>query len=1204
MKMKKRLRLSTITVFFAMLLGFAVMFIGTEQACAMEGDGSEENPYEISNYIELKDFANLVNEGYTDACAILKKDIVCTDKTWVPIASDAESYTGTFDGNNKKITKLSNEESVEIDSAMFQGLFGKVGYGATVKDVGLVDADIHGNGNIGGVAGWNEGIITNCYIEGNVSGKRDAVGGVAGHNGGTITNCCSAGNVSGNGRVGGVAGENRGGAITNCCNTGDVSESNNTAGGVSGLNNGTITSCYNTGNVNGSSLNVGGVAGWNNRTITNCYNTGDVSGNVRVGGVAGFIQGTMTNCYNTGRVSGNEGVGGVAGWDFSGGITNCYYDSTTSGVNSAIGDTDDTENVKGLETDKMTGKNALDNMVFEYNGSETNPWMVKENDDYAKYYPHLKGFNLDEDGSQMTAANISTYEWPARIDLIVATPTFSPEDRIFYPKQSIRISCATKGATIYYTTDGTDPTTSDNEYTEPIVITDTTTIKAIAVKEGAKDSDIAVATYTKTQRDGSAKNPYKITNYAELKEFANLVNDGYTDACAILTDDIVCADKTWVPIATEAEPYTGTFDGNNKKIENLSNTERAGAASANSQGLFGETGSKATVKNVGLAAIYIHGNSNIGGVAGYNKGTITNCYSTGNVSGSGSNVGGVAGQSRGTITNCYNTGDVSGNNGVGGVAGFNERGTITNCYNTGKVSKNNEVSGVVGNNDFGENNEVGGVAGNNKRGTIINCYYDSDTSGVKDAVGNSTYDSTSENVKGLKTKDMTGTDCTAYDSWDDFYAIWKLTDDYPILDPHDHKLIYAKEQSCVEPAHAEGYTCKVCDKHYSDTDGKTLISDKDWKISPTGHDWNETTCTEPKTCRKCDAVGDPPGHRYGAWTKLDASRHQRVCERDKTHVEKADHTWDAGKVTKPATTTATGIKIFTCSDCKATRTETIAKLPEYVDPDDPENPKKQDDPEDPKKPEDPKDPKKPEDPKDPEKQYGTDGTPVGPGASIEAAEKAITNTTSDKDIKGTTFAPLKFMSSSQGKTNIKLSWTKDKKAAKYVVYGNLCNKGSKKYKPVKIAAVNGRAISIKKIGSAKLRKGTYYKFIIVAIDKNNKVVSTSKTIHVTTKGGKTGNYKSVTIKAKVNAKGKAIKKAKPISKTVLKKGKSLKLTVKMNPAGKKVKVKKHAGLRYETTNAKIATVSGNKIKAKGKGKCIIYAYAQNGVYKKLKVTVK
>lgn len=68
------------------------------------------------------------------------------------------------------------------------------------------------------------------------------------------------------------------------------------------------------------------------------------------------------------------------------------------------------------------------------------------------------------------------------------------------------------------------------------------------------------------------------------------------------------------------------------------------------------------------------------------------------------------------------------------------------------------------------------------------------------------------------------------------------------------------------------------------------------------------------------------GHSYGTWTKLDANQHQRVCSHDKTHVERANHTWDAGKVTKAATVSATGIKTYTCSICKGTKTEVIPKL--------------------------------------------------------------------------------------------------------------------------------------------------------------------------------------------------------------------------------------------------------------------------------------
>ena len=56
---------------------------------------------------------------------------------------------------------------------------------------------------------------------------------------------------------------------------------------------------------------------------------------------------------------------------------------------------------------------------------------------------------------------------------------------------------------------------------------------------------------------------------------------------------------------------------------------------------------------------------------------------------------------------------------------------------------------------------------------------------------------------------------------------------------------------------------------------------------------------------------------------------------------------------------------------------------------------------------------------------------------------------------------------------------------------------------------------------------------------------------------------------------------------------------------KKTAVKKHAPLRYESSNPKIAKVTAKgKIKALKKGKCYIYAYAQNGTFAKVKVTVK
>ena len=78
----------------------------------------------------------------------------------------------------------------------------------------------------------------------------------------------------------------------------------------------------------------------------------------------------------------------------------------------------------------------------------------------------------------------------------VATPTFSPAEGTFIEAQNVTISCATSGATIHYTTDGTNPTTSSATFSSAIAVSETTTIKAIAVKSGMNNSSVATATYT------------------------------------------------------------------------------------------------------------------------------------------------------------------------------------------------------------------------------------------------------------------------------------------------------------------------------------------------------------------------------------------------------------------------------------------------------------------------------------------------------------------------------------------------------------------------------------------------------------------------------------------------------------------------------------------------------------------------------------
>ncbi len=95
----------------------------------------------------------------------------------------------------------------------------------------------------------------------------------------------------------------------------------------------------------------------------------------------------------------------------------------------------------------------------------------------------------------MTASAIASATYTISLS-VVATPTFSPAGGTYTGTQSVSISCGTSGATIRYTLNGNNPTSSSMAYTGPITVSSTTTIKAKAFKTGMTDSSTASATYT------------------------------------------------------------------------------------------------------------------------------------------------------------------------------------------------------------------------------------------------------------------------------------------------------------------------------------------------------------------------------------------------------------------------------------------------------------------------------------------------------------------------------------------------------------------------------------------------------------------------------------------------------------------------------------------------------------------------------------
>ena len=107
----------------------------------------------------------------------------------------------------------------------------------------------------------------------------------------------------------------------------------------------------------------------------------------------------------------------------------------------------------------------------------------------------------ETDTQKASAVTSSTQTAPK---LTVAAPVFKPDGATsFRGTQTVEISCATPGASIYYTTDGTTPTSTGTIYSGAISLTSTTTIKAIAVKADMNDSAVAAATFTRRSSSGS-----------------------------------------------------------------------------------------------------------------------------------------------------------------------------------------------------------------------------------------------------------------------------------------------------------------------------------------------------------------------------------------------------------------------------------------------------------------------------------------------------------------------------------------------------------------------------------------------------------------------------------------------------------------------------------------------------------------------------
>jgi len=348
-------------------------------------DGSGSDPY--ADYIKIYDWTELDNirnnlvakyvlmndldsatAGYEELASLTADE----GKGWQPIGSAAEPFTGHFDGQEYEIRDLFINRPEEDNV----GFFGSVDEGGFIKNISVVNTSVLGYDDVGGVVGWNDGTVSNCYATGNISGHYNVGGLVGSNHDGSVTDSHSNGSMRGKSTVGGLVGFNHD-IVSNSHSAASVLGT--MVGGLVGVNwdNGTVSNCYSTGNgtgdesVYGYGECVGGLVATNRGDISSSYSTSTVTGDRYIGGLvavnagglnnscsianvtgtycvgglvgansgSGVNNGVVSNSYSTGSVTGMSYVGGLVGSNDEGTVFNSFWDIETSGQASSDGGT-------------------------------------------------------------------------------------------------------------------------------------------------------------------------------------------------------------------------------------------------------------------------------------------------------------------------------------------------------------------------------------------------------------------------------------------------------------------------------------------------------------------------------------------------------------------------------------------------------------------------------------------------------------------------------------------------------------------------------------------------------------------------------------------------------------------------------------------------------------------------------------------------
>ena len=501
-------------------------------------------------------------------------------------------------------------------------------------------------------------------------------------------------------------------------------------GALVGYNEGSVSNSYATGTVGGY-LDVGGLVGFNaaSGSVSNSYATGILAGTEygqarNGGGLIGSNAGNVSNSYAS--VAGGSNMGGLIGFSNRGSVTHSYWDMDTSGTATSAGGA-------GLTTAQMKQQASFVGWDF------ANTWKIAEGVFYPSFAITDVWTGLGDNQTWSLASNWSLNKVPTAaqqvsIPVVAGTSSvdlsgdYSAKDLVsFEPLTLSSGSLLLSGASSFnanvnlanstnLTSNGGLTLGAGTALTSYGALNIGTLSNGLLPKLGAG----ATITLANSASLSMAGNPYILVR--DVNGLQN-INSNLSAYYALAGNVDASSAGSFTPIGSgQGDPnFYGMFNGLGHVINSLS----ISAGGAGNVGLFGQTGQSGVLTSVGLTNVNISGGNNVGGLVGYNSGTISNSYVTGSVGGN-NYVGGLVGHNSGTISNGYVTGSVGGNSYVGGLVGHNS-GTISNSYVTGSVSGNNYVGGLVGYNDgsnggtatISNSHVTGSVSGNDFVGGLV-----------------------------------------------------------------------------------------------------------------------------------------------------------------------------------------------------------------------------------------------------------------------------------------------------------------------------------------------------------------------------------------------------------------------------------------------------------------------------------------------------